>query len=173
MHTKLYFAEVNTDNESRYLAYRDSRLGFLFRRCHQLASGAFTGAAGRYDATPAQFGVLACLYHFPAGLDQVSIARMIVLDKATTGVVIRILVRRGWVSKRRGADLRSFEARLTARGRAAFQALDRITDGIARKLLAPLNSRERPAFQRLLRKLVNEHSATEPRAKGRKRGTAR
>ena len=154
---------MDTDNERRYLAYRDSRLGFLFRRCHQLASGAFTAAGRPLGATPAQFGVLACLYHFPAGLDQVSIARLIVLDKATTGVVIRILVRRGWISKRRGADLRSFHAMLTARGRAAFRRLHRATDQIAQELLAPLPARERAAFLRLLNKLIAAHSTNNHR----------
>ncbi|HVL34519.1 MAG TPA: MarR family transcriptional regulator [Burkholderiales bacterium] len=150
---------MNARSERRYLAYRDSRLGFLFRRCHQLASGAFSAAARTLDVTPAQFGVLACLHHFPDGLDQVSIARLIVLDKATTGIVIRSLLRRGLVSKRRGSDLRTFQARLTAQGRAAFRRLDRITATIARELLAPLPRRDRVLLVDLLVALIDAHAA--------------
>lgn len=158
MNTNLQSRAVASDNERRYLEYRDSRLGFLFRRCHQLASAAFTAAARRHAVTPPQFGVLACLYHYPAGLDQVSIARLIVLDKATTGIVIRSLVRRGLVSKRRGTDLRTFRAKLTARGGRAFRALDRATDDIAALFVAPLAPAERKRFLRLLAELVRVNS---------------
>ena len=69
------------------------RPGHLIRRLHQIHVALFLEECSEYNLTPVQFGVLTVLANGRAR-DQVTIAKMIGVDRNTVADVIRRLVRR-------------------------------------------------------------------------------
>ena len=63
------------------------RPGFLLRRAHQIAVSLFLEETGDLRITTTQFGILHLLKHSP-GLDQISVAKLLGLDRSTTGMVL-------------------------------------------------------------------------------------
>jgi MarR family transcriptional regulator, lower aerobic nicotinate degradation pathway regulator len=136
------------------------RPGFMIRRAHQIAVAIFLEEARASRVTPTQYGVLVILERRP-GIDQNTLARLLGLDRSTTGLVVRKLAERGWVARATGVgDLRRRELRLT---RAGALALRRIADSARRaqrRLLSPLPARERQRFLDLLARLTAAFNET-------------
>ena len=78
--------------------------GHLIRRAQQLAVALFMEEAAGFDVTPVQFAILNALMDDP-GEDQVTLAKQVAFDAATSGSVIGRLEAKGWV--RRESDVRS------------------------------------------------------------------
>jgi DNA-binding MarR family transcriptional regulator len=136
------------------------RPGFMIRRAHQIAVAIFLEEARESRITPTQYGVLLILERRP-GIDQNTLARLLGLDRSTTGMVVRKLAERGLVARAPGAgDLRRRELRLTRPGAAL---LDEIVAGARRaqqRLLSPLPVRERQRFLDLLARLTEAFNET-------------
>src|SRR5690606_8803078 len=75
-----------------------SRPGFLIRRAHQIAVSLFIEEMDALGVTPTQSGILFVLSH-RSGLDQISVARLLGLDRSTASMVIAKLVSAGLVSR--------------------------------------------------------------------------
>jgi len=60
------------------------RPGFLIRRANQIAVSLFLEETGPLGITNSQYGILLVLKHHP-GIDQISVAKVLGLDRSTTG----------------------------------------------------------------------------------------
>ena len=66
------------------------RPGFLIRRAHQTAVSIFLEQTGALGITNRQYGILLVLKHRP-GIDQITVAKLLGLDRSTTGMVLATL----------------------------------------------------------------------------------
>lgn len=135
------------------------RPGFMIRRAHQIATSIFLDAAAELGATPTQYGVLTVLHCRP-GIDQITVARLLGLDRSTTGSVLRTLEAAGQVIRVVGPDRRRRALHLTASGTAHLGALHQSAASAVEQLLAPLDAPERTTLLRLLGKLTGVHNRT-------------
>ena len=132
--------------------------GHLIRRAQQIAVSMFFEALGR-DVTPVQYAVLRMLQERP-GIDQVTLADEVALDRSTTAEIAARLEAKGWIVRELLAR-RQRRLLLTPEGEAVLQ---RLLPGLAamnQSLLSRLDETERQEFMRLLRKFVqmnNEQS---------------
>src|SRR5690242_6710582 len=95
----------------------------MIRRAHQIAVSLFLEETGALGITNRQYGILFALRYLP-GIDQISIARLLGLDRSTTGMVMKTLETAGLVDRTVGArDRRRSSLALT---RAGARMLDRL-----------------------------------------------
>ena len=136
--------------------------GHLIRRAHQVAVAIFMEETGEFDVTPVQFAILNTLMDDP-GEDQVTLARRVAFDAATSGSVIGRLEAKGWV--RREADAQDRRRKLlwvTQEGARAAQQMKRAVAKAQARILAPLPPDEREQLIALLDKLVAGHDGLTP-----------
>jgi DNA-binding MarR family transcriptional regulator len=130
------------------------RPGFLIRRAQQIAVSLFLEESGALGITNTQFGILMVLRHQP-GTDQISLAKLLGLDRSTTGMVVDRLESTGMVKRRvASSDRRKRELVLS---RAGERMLDELAEPARRaqaRVLAPFTPEERTAFLGLLEKFV-------------------
>ena len=143
------FDLANTKLEDLY-----RRPGFMIRRAHQISVSLFLAETGALGVTNRQYGILFALRHRP-GVDQISVARLLGLDRSTTGMVIRKLEQAGLIGRAVGArDRRRASLALT---RAGERLLDRLAAPAQRaqaRVLAAFTPAERAPFLALLEKLI-------------------
>jgi DNA-binding MarR family transcriptional regulator len=140
-------------------AYLHDRPGFLIRRAHQIATSVFVEVCRKEELTPSQYGVLYMLQH-EGPSDQSAIARLVGLDRSTTGLVIAGLAKRGLLSKQSSpTDRRRSALTLTQRGRGLLQRCEPLAEEAKVVLLAALTAAERKTLLRLLKKFTeaNDH----------------
>ena len=148
------------------------RPGFLIRRAHQIAVAAFLAETGELGITNRQYGILFALKHQP-GIDQISVARLLGLDRSTTGMVIKTLEKAGLIARAVGArDRRRASLTLT---RAGERMLDRLAEPAQRaqaRVLSAFTPSERGRFLALLDKFIRKFndSTRVPLENGRGRG---
>jgi DNA-binding MarR family transcriptional regulator len=143
------------------LAELYGRPGFMIRRAHQITISVFQAHAGELGLTNTQFGVLYILKRYPA-IDQVTLAKLLRLDRSTTGTVVQTLESRGFVARDVGADDRRRRVlALTREGEAMLQAVQQKSAGTSATLLAAFSAEERRVFLDLLSRLVAHFEATE------------
>ncbi len=136
------------------------RPGFMIRRAHQIAVAIFLEEARESRITPTQYGVLLILERRP-GIDQNTLARLLGLDRSTTGLVVRKLAGRGLVARAAGAaDLRRRELKLTRKGAALLGRMLASAGRAQQRLLSPLPARERRRFLGLLGRLTEAFNET-------------
>jgi DNA-binding MarR family transcriptional regulator len=136
------------------------RPGFMIRRAHQIAVAIFLEEARGSRLTTTQYGVLVILKRRP-GIDQNTLARLLGLDRSTTGLVVRKLAERGLIGRVVGTgDLRRRELRLTDAGLAMHGRVARDAERAQRRLLSPLPARERARFLDLLASLTEAFNRT-------------
>ncbi len=129
------------------------RPGFMIRRAHQIAVSVFMEETADLRVTTTQFGILYLLKYVPA-VDQVTAARLLGLDRSTTGMVVKALESANLIVRVVDKmDKRRRYLTLTPAGLKLFQRLETPAKSARRRLLAPLNSSEQAALLRLLRKL--------------------
>lgn len=136
-----------------------ARPGFMIRRAHQIATSIFMEIAAPLGATTTQYGVLTVL-NACSGIDQISLARRMGLDRSTAGSVLQTLERDGYVSRVVGADRRRRTLELTQSGRDRLAVLQGCAAGALANLLAPLTPAEATMLCTLLEKLTSAHNAT-------------
>jgi DNA-binding MarR family transcriptional regulator len=131
--------------------------GHLIRRAQQIAVSIFAEQLSSADITPVQFAILNALLGSP-GIDQVSLAKRVAFDPATSGSVIGRLEAKGWVVRK--ADPNDRRRKLLVVTPAGVQALGLVQADVARiqeKILSPLTPQDQRQFVQLLLRLVQGH----------------
>jgi DNA-binding MarR family transcriptional regulator len=130
------------------------RPGFLIRRAHQIAVALFLEETGDLRITTTQFGILHLLKHSP-GLDQISAAKLLGLDRSTTGMVLAKLEAAGLVGRVVGAkDRRRRSLTLTPAGKTVLKRLQAPARRVMERQLSAFAPRERKVFLGLLEKFT-------------------
>jgi len=135
-----------------------SRPGFLVRRLHQIHLALFLEECKAFAITPVQYGLLTALSLHP-GLDQVSLAAELGIDRTNVADVLKRLAARGLVRRRaserdrrvKRAYLSEAGVRLTARMHGAMQRAQA-------RLIAPLAPAERARLMDFLTRLVEANN---------------
>ncbi|WP_158595832.1 MarR family winged helix-turn-helix transcriptional regulator [Oleomonas cavernae] len=141
------------------LAELYGRPGYLIRRAHQIAVAVFSETCREFDITTTQFGVMFALSRCD-GVDQITLARLLGLDRSTTGLVVALLEERGLLQRSQHAeDRRRRVLALTAAGRTHLAAVMPKAVLSVERLLEPFTAIERNIFVELLDRLVNHHNA--------------
>lgn len=130
------------------------RPGYLLWRARHIADSIFNYECGEFSITPSQYVVLAVVHDAP-GTDQAGVSRVAGLDRFTTALVLRNLIKRKLIIREISAsDRRSYSLRLSARG---VEMLKEMVPSVARsrqRLLSPFKPREQMIFMRTLQHLV-------------------
>ncbi|HEV7717542.1 MAG TPA: MarR family transcriptional regulator [Arsenicitalea sp.] len=133
-----------------------NRLGFKIRRVHQIAQAIFADACADLGITTTQYGLMYALNEL-GPLDQITIARLIGLDRSTTGLVVGLLEKRNILSRRPSVeDGRRRILHLTSAGQEMFAKLERPAERSMVRLLDSLSTRERRQLTLLLTRLVDD-----------------
>lgn len=136
-----------------------SRPGFMLRRAHQIAVSVFLEATRDLTVTTTQYGILLLLRHHP-GIDQITVAKLLGLDRSTTAMVVRKLEQERLIGRRVGAgDRRKRALALTAAGDRMLRRLKAPAAKARKHLLSVLAPRERTEFLRLLDKFTQAFNA--------------
>jgi DNA-binding MarR family transcriptional regulator len=133
--------------------------GHLIRRAHQISVAIFNAHLMAVDVTPVQFAILNALHDTP-GVDQITLAKRVAFDPATSGSVIGRLESKGWVERRADeVDRRRKLLVLTPQGLSALAGMTLAVAAIQTEILSPLEPHEQAQFMHLLRRLVAGHEA--------------
>jgi DNA-binding MarR family transcriptional regulator len=135
--------------------------GHLIRRAQQIAVAEFARETADHDVTPVQFAFMNAMMDTP-GLDQITLAKRVAFDAATSGSVIGRLEAKGWV--RRDADAQDRRRKLlfvTPEGAQALARMNAAVERAQRNILAPLTAKDQALFMRLLAQLVDGHEQSE------------
>lgn len=133
--------------------------GHLIRRAQQIAVGIFAECLSESDITPVQFAILNALRDTP-DIDQVTLAKGVAFDPATSGSVIGRLEAKGWLARQAHAtDRRRKLLVITPEGIEALAGMQTAVAEVQTRILAPLNGAEQKQFVELLARLVAGHEA--------------
>ena len=136
------------------------RPGFLIRRAQQIAVAIFLEETGALRITNTQYGILFLLKQRP-GLDQISVAKLLGLDRSTTGMVLGKLEKAGLIGRVVGAhDRRTRTLALTQAGEALLAQLAEPARRAQTRMLAPFSVEEREVFLKLLSKLAGKFNGS-------------
>jgi len=136
------------------LAALYGRPGFMLRRAHQIAIALFYEETGDLHVTTTQFGILHLLKHQP-GLDQISVAKLLGLDRSTTGMVLNKLEKAGLVGRSVGkTDRRKRTLALTPAGERMLKRLKAPAQRVMKRQLSAFQPQERELFLRMLDKFT-------------------
>ncbi len=134
--------------------------GHLIRRAHQISVAVFNEHLSAADVTPVQFAILNALLDTP-GVDQITLAKHVAFDPATSGSVIGRLESKGWVVRRADeVDRRRKLLVLTPEGLDALAGMRSAVSAVQSAILLPLTAPEQAQFMHLLRRLVAGHEAS-------------
>jgi DNA-binding MarR family transcriptional regulator len=143
--------------EAAVLRALHERSGFLLRRAHQIASALFMEETAELGVTSTQFGMLTVLDACQP-IDQINAARLLRLDRSTTGLVVRNLEERGLIARVLDPDDRRRRLlRITDEGREMLRALQQLGTISQRRALSVLGDEEAQTFLALLSKFVEGH----------------
>lgn len=130
------------------------RPGFMLRRAHQIAVSLFLEETGELRITTTQFGILHLLKHSP-GLDQISVAKFLGLDRSTTGMVLEKLEQADLIGRSIGTrDRRKRTLALTPAGERMLKRLKAPARRVIERQLSPFSPRERALFLQMLEKFT-------------------
>jgi DNA-binding MarR family transcriptional regulator len=130
------------------------RPGFMIRRAHQIAVSVFLEETGALGITNRQYGILYVLGQQP-GIDQISVAKLLGLDRSTAGMVVAKLEQAGLVERCVGArDRRRHSLALTRAGERMLERLAKPARKSQTRLLSAFTPQERTQFLVLLDKLT-------------------
>ena len=133
--------------------------GHLIRRAQQIAVAIFAEHLSAADITPVQFAILNALLDSP-GIDQVSLAKRVAFDPATSGSVIGRLESKGWVARQADpADRRRKLLVVTPQGMQAMASIQADVARVQAQILSPLPQADQELFVNLLSRLVQGHEA--------------
>ncbi|PUE19032.1 MarR family transcriptional regulator [Limnohabitans sp. MMS-10A-160] len=133
--------------------------GHLIRRAQQIAVGIFAQRLAEADITPVQFAILNALQDTP-DIDQVTLAKRVAFDPATSGSVIGRLESKGWLRRQPHAtDRRRKLLVVTQQGVEALANMQAAVADVQTQILAPLSAADQLQFVDLLTRLVAGHEA--------------
>ena len=136
------------------------RPGFLIRRAQQIAVSLFLEETGELGITNTQYGILMVLKDRP-GIDQISLAKLLGLDRSTTGMVLGKLEKAGLIG--RCIEKHDRRRRNLALTRAGENMLERLAEPARRaqmQVLSPFTAEERTMFLQLLQKFVGKFNGS-------------
>jgi DNA-binding MarR family transcriptional regulator len=134
--------------------------GYQIRRLRQSAAAIFAAEAPEFDITSQQWTTLQALGEFPS-LEQNALCDVLSLDRATMATLLARLEEKGLVRRTTSTlDRRRRHVALTPRGRRMLDKMAPALDRIQDRILAPLSPDDRRAFGRMLKTLVDTHSAS-------------
>ena len=134
--------------------------GHLIRRAHQISVAIFNDHLAAVDVTPVQFAILNALQDTP-GVDQITLAKRVAFDPATSGSVIGRVETKGWIERRADdVDRRRKLLVLTPQGLQALTGMTAAVAAIQTEIVSPLEPDEQAQFMHLLRRLVAGHEAS-------------
>jgi len=128
------------------------QLGHLIRRAQQISVSMFRETM-LLDITPTQYAVLRMLQEVP-GIDQLTLAGLVALDKSSTAEIAVRLEAKGWIQREvlpRGRR----RLVLTAEGDAVLISMAPSIFELRDKMLAKLSPEENVELSRLLKKFVH------------------
>ena len=128
------------------------QLGHLIRRAQQISVSMFRETMN-LDITPTQYAVLRMLQEVP-GIDQLTLAGLVALDKSTTAEIAVRLESKGWI-KREVLPRGRRRLILTPDGEAVLISMASSIFELRDKMLAKLSAQENVEFSRLLKKFVH------------------
>jgi DNA-binding MarR family transcriptional regulator len=132
------------------------RPGFMIRRVHQIAVSLFLEETGKLGVTNRQYGILFVLKH-RRGIDQISVANLLGLDRSTTGMVLKKLEGDGLVDRSTGThDRRRHSLQLTRSGERLLAQLVEPARRAQTRVLSAFTPREQTLFLGLLDKFTRE-----------------
>ena len=134
--------------------------GHLIRRCQQIAVALFLERCAPFDLTPMQYAILRAVEAEP-GLDQISIAGLVALDRSNAARLCAALEERGLIS--RSVDEKDRRVRrlcITEAGTALLLEAEPEVVAVQHALLAPLSHAQRQAFLEALRIITATHNET-------------
>ncbi|MBY6262076.1 MarR family transcriptional regulator [Azospirillum sp. 412522] len=127
---------------------------FRLRRSHQIVLSIYAEECRPLEITATQFVVMFALDRCGA-VDQITLARLLGLDRSTTGLVTSLLETRGILRRDKDtADRRRQISKLTDFGRDTLAAVMPFRWRAMERFLEPLSSAERFALSGLLRRFV-------------------
>jgi len=136
------------------------RPGFMIRRAHQIAVSLFLEETGELGITNRQYGILLVLKAEP-GIDQITVAKLLGLDRSTTGMVLTKLEQAGLVGRAVGAnDRRTRSLKLTPAGERMLTRLAAPARRAQERVLSAFSPRERETFLDLLDKFARAFNDT-------------
>jgi len=126
----------------------------MIRRVHQIAVSLFIEETGKLGVTNRQYGILFVLKHRP-GIEQISVANLLGLDRSTTGMVLKKLEDDGLVVRSVGAhDRRRHSLQLTRAGEKLLSQLAGPAQKARARALSAFTPREQARFLQLLDKFT-------------------
>jgi DNA-binding MarR family transcriptional regulator len=145
---------LRKSKEVKFDEVRD-RFGFLLRRAYQVMRASLENdPANTLGLTSTQHSVLT-IAGGNEGLDQIGIARLLDLDRTTTGLAIKNLEKNGLVSRVRDKkDRRSLIIKLTAKARKKIPSIQDWALGAHTRNSSKLTRAEQKTLRRLLKKLA-------------------
>jgi DNA-binding MarR family transcriptional regulator len=136
------------------------RPGFLIRRAQQIAVALFLEETGPLGITNTQYGILLVLKNRP-GIDQISVAKLLGLDRSTTGMVLGKLETAGLIERQvEKQDRRRHNLALTAAGERILDQLAEPARRAQKRVLSAFNPEEQTAFVKLLDKFVGKFNGS-------------
>ena len=148
-----------------------ARPGYLVRRLHQIHSAIFLEECQQYGITPVQYGLISTLLAKP-GIDQVTLAGEVGIDRTNVSDVLKRLAERGLLRREKSkADGRSMVAFLTKEGERVAEQMYESMRRAQDRLLQPLRPEFRSAFIAMLTELIegnSQYAISENGSKGRK-----
>ncbi len=140
------------------LAELHGKPGHLIRRCQQIAVALFLDACAPFDLTPMQYALLKAAEAEP-GLDQITLAGLVALDRSNAARLCAGLEARGLLERAPDpADRRARRLALTAAGVALLRQAEPAVAEVQRALLAPLAEAERAPFMAALAAIAAAHN---------------
>jgi len=132
----------------------------MIRRAHQIAVSLFLEETGALGITNRQYGILLVLKHRP-GIDQITVAKHLGLDRSTTGMVLNKLERDGLIGRVVGAnDRRKRSLKLTPAGERMLKRLAEPARRAQERVLSAFTPAERETFLDLLDKFARKFNDT-------------
>jgi len=136
------------------------RPGFMIRRAHQIAVALFLEETGELGITTTQYGILFVLRHRP-GIDQISVAKLLGLDRSTTGMVVAKLEQAGLVGRATAAgDRRRRSLKLTRAGERMLARLAAPAERAQARVLSALAPQERTLFLDMLDRVTHSFNGS-------------
>ena len=131
----------------------------MIRRAHQISVSLFLEETGALGITNRQYGIMLVLKAEP-GIDQITVAKLLGLDRSTTGMVLTKLEDTGLVGRVVGDDRRKRSLKLTPTGERMLKRLAEPARRAQERVLSAFSPREQETFLDLLDKFARAFNDT-------------
>ena len=140
--------------------FYDKNPGFMMRRLQQVSTALYIRSLKEFDLTPLQYTILN-IVNSAKSIDQISIARISILDTSTVRDIIERLEAKQLILRTVGeVDRRTRKVTITKAGVAVLEAARPSVEEARTKLLEPLTARECETLMSIVEKVVSAHEAT-------------